>query len=41
MTPYEMAMKYYPYLWDINRLKALLEAGHITVKEYQSIIKKG
>lgn len=40
MTPYEMAMKYYPRLWGIDRVKALLDAGHITVKEYQEIIRK-
>lgn len=40
MTPYEMAMLYYPRLWNIDRLKALLDAGHITVREYKEIIRK-
>ena len=40
MTPYEMAKMYYPRLWDEKRLKALLDAGHITVKEYKEILRK-
>lgn len=40
MNVYELAKKYYPNLWDINRLKILVEAGHLTVKEYQEIVGK-
>lgn len=41
MSIYEMAKQYYPRLWSIDRLKALVEAGRLTVKEYQEIIKEG
>lgn len=40
MSVYEMAKKYYPRLWDVNRLKALVEAGHLTVKEYKELIRE-
>lgn len=40
MTPYEMAKKYYPRLWDIDRIKALLAAGKITQAEYEKIINR-
>lgn len=39
MTVYEMAKKYYPRLWDINRIKALYGAGRLTEEEYKSIIE--
>lgn len=38
MTVYEIAKKYYPRLWDIDRIKALLKAGKITEAEYEKII---
>lgn len=38
MTAYEMAKKYYPRLWDIERINALYEAGKLTEEEYNSII---
>lgn len=38
MTAYEMAKKYYPRLWDIERINALYEAGKLTKEEYESII---
>lgn len=37
MTVYEMAKKYYPRLWDINRINALYEAGKLTEEEYNLI----
>lgn len=40
MTPYEMAQKYYPRLWDIDRINALFEAGKITEEEYKKIINR-
>ncbi len=40
MTPYETAKKYYPRLWDIDRIKALLAAGKITQAEYEKIINR-
>ena len=38
MTAYEMAKKYYPRLWDANRIKALYDAGKLTEEEYNLII---
>jgi hypothetical protein len=37
MTAYEMAKKYFPRLWSIDRIKALLEAGKITPEEYEEL----
>lgn len=39
-TLLEMAMYYYPRLWDINRIKALYEDRKLTEEEYNSIINK-
>lgn len=33
----ELAKKYYPKLWDIDRLKSLVEAGKLTEAEYEEI----
>lgn len=41
MNAFELALKYYPLLWDENRIKALLNAGKITADEYEKIINKG
>lgn len=38
MNVYEKAKEYYPRLWSEERLKVLLDAGHITVREYKEII---
>lgn len=38
MTVFEMAKKYYPRLWDADRIKALYEAGKLTKEEYNLII---
>jgi hypothetical protein len=38
MTVYEMAKKYYPRLWDANRIETLYKAGKLTKEEYNSII---
>ena len=40
MTVYEMAKKYYPRLWDIDRIEALYKAGKLTEEEYKDILKK-
>lgn len=40
MTVYEMAMKYYPNLWDKSRLDLLLTTGKLTKEEYNSIVKE-
>ena len=37
MTAFEMAMKYYPTLWSIDRLRALVAAGKLTPEEYMKI----
>ena len=37
MTVFEMAKSYYPRLWDIHRLEALVEAGRLTEEEYREI----
>lgn len=36
-TVKEMAMSYYPKLWNIERIKALVEAGKLTSEEYEEI----
>jgi hypothetical protein len=38
MTVYEMAKKYYPRLWDIDRIEALYKAGKLTEEEYKDIV---
>lgn len=38
MTVYELAKKYYPRLWDIDRINTLYEAGKLTEEEYKDII---
>lgn len=37
MSVYELAKKYYPRLWDRDRLKALVTAGRLTQQEYLEI----
>lgn len=37
MTAFEMAQKYYPKLWNIERLRALVAADKLTFEEYQQI----
>ena len=32
-----LAVKYYPRLWDINRLKALVAAGKLSEADYHEI----
>lgn len=38
MTVYEMAKKYYPRLWSIERIEALYKADKLTKEEYEEII---
>lgn len=38
MTVFEMAKKYYPNLWDKNRIDKLLNNGKLTKEEYEKII---
>ncbi len=40
MTAFEMAKKYYPRLWPLERLDALLATGKLTQEEYQQITSK-
>ena len=37
MSVYEMARKYYPRLWGIERLTSLLNAGKLTQEEFDEI----
>lgn len=38
MSIYEMAKKYFPKLWNLDRINTLLEAGKITEEEYREIV---
>ena len=37
-TIFEKATRYYPRLWDINRINTLYEEGILTEEEYNQII---
>jgi len=37
MTAVEGAKTYYPTLWPIERLKALVEAGRLSAEDYKAI----
>lgn len=39
MTVYEMAKKYYPRLWSMERIEALYNAGKLTEEEYNELTK--
>lgn len=38
MRVYELAKKYYPRLWDRERLEALVAAGRLTQKELDTLV---
>lgn len=38
MSVYELAQKYYPRLWDRERLEALLAAGRLSQEEYDQLV---
>lgn len=38
MSVYLLARKYYPRLWDKERLEALLAAGKLTKEEYDTLV---
>ncbi len=38
MSVYELAQKYYPRLWDRERLKALLAAGRLSQEEFDRLV---
>lgn len=35
---FELAKKYYPRLWSIERLNTLLAAGKLTQEEYDDVV---
>lgn len=39
MDAYEMALAYFPRLWDESRLDQLVTAGKLTEKQKEKIIK--
>lgn len=39
MTVVEMAKGYYPRLWRLERLEALVRAGRLTREEMEEIVK--
>lgn len=39
MSVYELAKAYYPHLWSLERLDALLQEGKLTQEEYASLTK--
>lgn len=40
MNVFELAQKYYPELWEIDRLKALVANSKLTAEEYKTITGK-
>lgn len=38
MSVYELAQKYYPRLWDKERLEALLAAGRLSQAEFDKLV---
>lgn len=40
MNAYELAKKYYPLLWNINRIETLYKANKLSEEEYNEIINK-
>ena len=41
MDVFELAKKYYPRLWNKERILALVEAGRLTGEEAEEILKEG
>lgn len=39
MTVYEMAQKYYPRLWDEDRIEALVYAGRLSREDADKILQ--
>lgn len=37
MSTFEMAKKYYPTLWNIDRIKTLVHKGKLTPEQYKEI----
>ena len=40
MTVFEMAKKYYPRLWPVERIEALYKAGKLTDEESNALVKE-
>lgn len=40
MNVYELAKKYYPTLWSIDRLRKLVAAGKLTEAQFEEITGK-
>lgn len=40
MSVYELAQKYYPRLWDRERLEALLAAGRLSQEEFDRLVDR-
>lgn len=38
MSVYELAQKYYPRLWNRERLEALLAAGRLSQEEFDRLV---
>lgn len=38
MSVYLLAQKYYPRLWDRERLEALVAAGRLSQEEYDKLV---
>ena len=38
MSVYELSQKYYPRLWDRERLEALLAAGRLSQEEFDQLV---
>ena len=41
MSVYEMAQKYYPRLWDAQRIGALVAAGRLSQAEADALLSPG
>lgn len=41
MSVYEMAQKYYPRLWDAQRVEALVAAGRLSRAEANTLLFSG
>lgn len=40
MSVFEMAKKYYPRLWDRERIERLIQADKLTMEEAEEIMKE-
>lgn len=40
MTVFEMAAKYYPRLWPLERIEALVAAGKLSREEADQIVRQ-